>query len=158
MGTPAIQFGRFQLATVAARPSRDSQTSASAPFSRREQRGTPGEVLSCAYLREAKTSALCLAEHALSFFCFSKMSLHKPALAIHTCVHIKEHYFTVCPSKTPSNWLSKESSNFHLVEFQSVLNFWANCLPNEYCIFKYPSSVNIVLIYNHSIKTSDWRS
>jgi hypothetical protein len=47
----AVQFGRVGIATVAIRPSRDSQASASAQVSKRDQGGTP-ENLSAVPLLE----------------------------------------------------------------------------------------------------------
>ena len=54
--TPAVQFSRVRLATVVTQPSRDSQASALAQVSRRDQQGTPGEVLGCVSAQEAKIS------------------------------------------------------------------------------------------------------
>jgi hypothetical protein len=54
--TTAVQFGRVGLATVVTQPSKHSRASASALVSRRDQTGTPREILGCASIREVKIS------------------------------------------------------------------------------------------------------
>jgi hypothetical protein len=52
----AVLFSRVGITAVVMWPSRDSQASASARVSRRDQGGMPGKVLICASLKEVKIS------------------------------------------------------------------------------------------------------
>lgn len=55
-----------------------------------------------------------LAEHPLSYIYFSKTFLHKFVLPFHTCIHfLKNVPSCICPSKRPSNQLSREHLSFH---------------------------------------------
>jgi hypothetical protein len=98
----------------------------------------------------------------LSCACFSKTSfllclLHKSALVFHLCPFQENIPSHVCPSKTPSNQLSKEPLSFHIIFLyffhchSLMLWTYSPCLKFFFLLFMHTliSNVKILNIFKH---------